>query len=178
MTKKENKVDLKMLCPYCHGNNVIINGEQCVKDGEHITYNAKCANCGTELKLVYKCLGFKTDRQFQQEVGNYIVKVVIEGISPDEYADNYKGNAETKEIMSLYERKTYPLRSVFEMAFITEENALAEYQRHASFHESENGDALNIALVRDEREHDAILKAEDIKCKDGHHIRITLSYKG
>lgn len=173
MSKKTT--DVKDLCPWCHSGDITISG-QTVCEGEYITFECKCNNCGKPLQKVYKYMGLKTNEEFEEAVGKYKVTVVIEGITTKEYAENYSGNEQTKSIMALYNDKTYPLRSVYERVFINEEDALGDFQRHASFHENENGDAMNIALIQDEREHDHIIKREIMKCRDGHHIKITLSY--
>lgn len=109
----------------------------------------------------------------------YNVSVVIENITAAEYAGQYQGNEETKVIMSEYEDiltgdRFNVLNAYFSKKFNSLDEAKKEFQRHSSYHESENGDALNIRETRDVISRDTDYKQEIILCEDGHNITISL----
>lgn len=109
----------------------------------------------------------------------YMVSVVIQNITAAEYAGQYNGNEETQEIMSEYQDLLIDERfNVFNAHFCKTFNSLheakKEFQRHSSYHENENGDALNIRETRDNISRDTEFRQETILCEDGHDITITL----
>ena len=109
----------------------------------------------------------------------YLVSVVINNITAEEYASQYDGNEETPEIMGEYEdifigERLNVFNAYFSKKFTSLQEAKKEFQRHSYYHESENGDALNIRETRDVISRDTEYKQEIILCKDGHDITISL----
>lgn len=109
----------------------------------------------------------------------YLVSVVIKNITAAEYASQYDGNEETPEIMGEYEdvlvgERFDVFNAYFSKRFNSLDDAKEEFNRHSSYHESENGDALNIRETRDTISRDTEYKQEIMYCKDGHDIIISL----
>lgn len=109
----------------------------------------------------------------------YLVSVVINNITAEEYASQYDGNEETPEIMSEYEdifigERFNVFNAYFSKKFTSLDEAKKEFQRHSSYHESENGDAMNIRETRDTISRNTEYRQETILCEDGHNITISL----
>ncbi len=110
----------------------------------------------------------------------YKVSVVIMNITAADYASQYDGNEETKVIMGEYKDLLIGGRfnvfcTRFSKTFKSLDDAKKEFNRHAFYHESENGDAVNIHETIDVISRDTEFKKEIIYCEDGNNIEITLS---
>lgn len=123
------------------------------------------------------CLNTKDITKIEDTM--YMVSVVIKNITAEEYASQYDGNEETPEIMSEYEdifvgESFNVFNAYFSKRFNSLYEAKKEFERHSSYHESENGDAVNIRETRDTISRDTAYRQETILCNDGHDITITL----
>lgn len=170
-------------CPHCGSKHVDFSQHGGDEENGFLYYKGLCLDCGKEIVATYQLIGYLSEKDFNAIMGNYEVSVRIYGISVDDYIRNYD-NEETRNIMSSYVNYAEEVEksrecntaydAYFSLKFKDFEDALSVFKYHADFHESENGDAMNIVKIHDVRKHGDVLKQEIIYCNDYHNIVITL----